>query len=138
MEKASNSLKFLGILRLTGIFSIIALLVMTIDWSDSLDWLIPKSIGGIIAVLSVLCLVYYQIKKGLNEFREIKGFENNKLQNFSVVYSIIILVLFLGNLYISESKFELNAHNLIMGLIALFIIFFAIVDVIELWKGNRN
>ncbi len=138
MKKTSHSLKILGFIRLLGIFSIITLLTMTIDWSNSLNKLISGSIGGIIAVISVLCLIYYQIKKGLNEFREIKGFENNKLQNFSVVYSIIILVLFFGNLYISESNLELNAHNLISGLIALFIIFFAIVDVVELWKGNRN
>ena len=130
--------KISGFVRLTCLVLILVSVVTKINWVDNLSRLGGVSIGSLMANLSVLALIYYHITKGLNEIRGIEGFENKRLQNFSTVYSIIILVLIFGNLYISESDLKFSSQMLLLGMIMLFIAFFAIVDIIELWKRKNN
>lgn len=129
--------KILGFVRLIGLALILVSVAAKINWVHNLSRLGGFSIGSLMAILSVLALIYYHITKGLNEIRGIEGFENKRLQNFSAVYSIIILVLIFGNLYISESNLKFSSQMLSLGVLTLFIAFFVIVDIIELLKGKN-
>lgn len=137
MKQKSFLSKILGFVRLTGLLLILVSIAIKVNWGDNLSRLGGFSIGSLMAILSVLALIYYHVTKGLNEIRGIEGFENNRLQNFSVVYSIIILVLIFGNLYISDSNLKFNSQMLSLGMLILFIAFFVIVDIIELLKGKN-
>ena len=138
MEQRPYLSKIVGLIRLIGITLIVVLVVMKIFSTNNSSQMGSSNFGFLIAILCVLTIIYYHIKKGINEIRAIQGFEDKRIQNFSIVYAVIILVLIIGNLAISESNLELNRNTLSLGLMASFITILSLVDIIEIWKRTRR
>ena len=127
---------FIGVIRLLGVSIILLLIILILDLKYVSMMVAESGIGGIIGFVSILGIFFYHLSKGIYELRGTGKYKYPKLQNFSTVFSILILIIIIGNLMISEREFELTISSLIVVSAIIFIIVFAVIDVFKLTENK--
>ena len=130
--------KIIGAIRIFGIILILILITENVNWKENFDQIYSYGIGNVIMLICVFLVFFFHLKKGMSEIRADGKFESFKLQNFVIVYSVIILILMIGNLLIREFEFNWNSITIMFGVIISFVSSFVIIDGLELWKGKRR